>query len=155
MNMQLQRQAGYSFVQIVTAIAALAMMGWISFFMQRITHWPFLLNFGGVLAIVFLALRLFEKPPLSPTDHRLEQTLHHAIPLPGSVEAMLQQISSVAELPDQLDLFVPVNLTLGGAPIRINDAVAHITTRLKAKGYDSRGVDQQSDGRLCHFVRNR
>jgi len=145
--------SGYTFVQVLVALVSLALMAWISFVLQRYTHWHYAINFGIILAAVFLLLKWLDRRPVATTDPRLEQTLHHAQNMAISVEGILQQISGLPEIPPELDLFVPDKLTLAGAAVPVEQAVERIRTRLAGKGLVLTETVEKSDGRLCHFVR--
>jgi hypothetical protein len=70
------------------------------------------------------------------------------------VEALLGRIDEISQQTTDLDLWVPVRLTLRGAEVPSDVAMAVVLDRLLSKGFMPAGLTQEANGRTYHFKRH-
>lgn len=71
----------------------------------------------------------------------------------GSVEALLGKIDEASEQTTDFDLWVPMRLTLRGAKLPSEVAMAVVLDRLLGKGFMPDGFTQEVHGRTYHYKR--
>jgi hypothetical protein len=71
----------------------------------------------------------------------------------GTVEALLGKIDHISQQTTNFDLWVPVRLTLRGAEVPSDVAMAVLLDRLLAKGFMPAGFTQEANGRTYHYKR--
>lgn len=71
----------------------------------------------------------------------------------SSVEALLQEIDQVPQEATKFDLWVPERLTLSGAEVASDVAMAIVLDRLLGEGFMPAGFTQGVDGRTYRYRR--
>ena len=71
----------------------------------------------------------------------------------GSVEALLETIEGTPEQAADLELWVPARLTLRGAEIAADVAMAVVLDRLLGRGFMPAGFAQEATGRKYLYKR--
>jgi hypothetical protein len=71
----------------------------------------------------------------------------------SSVEALLGKIDEVSQQTSDFDLWVPERLSLRGAEVPSDMAMAVVLDRLVGKGFMPAGFTQNANGRTYHYKR--